>query len=159
MGITAENVARKYNVTRQEQDQYAYGSYLKTYKAIKNKYFKNELCQTSLKDEVRADTTLVKLSQLKPVFKKKGSVSAGNASSLNDGAAFLALASSDYIKANKIKPLAKILSWSSSAGNPDYMGITPITAIQKLMKKMSVKIGYFDLIEINEASLISIRSK
>ena len=151
MGITAENVARKYNVTRQEQDQYAYASYLKTYKAIKNKYFKNELCQTSLKDEVRADTTLVKLSQLKPVFKKKGSVSAGNASSLNDGAAFLALASSDYIKANKIKPLAKILSWSSSAGNPDYMGITPITAIQKLMKKMSVNIGYFDLIEINEA--------
>ena len=100
---------------------------------------------------MRADTTLVKLSQLKPVFKKKGSVSAGNASSLNDGAAFLALASSDYIKTNRIKPLAKILSWSSSAGNPDYMGITPITAIQKLMKKMSVNISYFDLIEINEA--------
>ena len=151
MGITAENVSRKYTVTRQEQDQYAYQSYLKTYKAQKNKYFKNELIKSDFKDQVRSDTTLSKLSQLKAVFKKKGTVTAGNASSLNDGAAFLVLASSDYIKTNKIKPLAKVLDWSASAGNPDYMGVTPITAIQKLMKKMSVKIGFFDLIEINEA--------
>ena len=151
MGITAENVSRKYTVTRQEQDQYAYQSYLKTYKAQKNKYFKNELIKSDYKDQVRSDTTLSKLSQLKAAFKKKGTVTAGNASSLNDGAAFLVLASSDYIKANKIKPLAKVLDWSASAGNPDFMGVTPITAIQKLMKKMSVKIGFFDLIEINEA--------
>ena len=151
MGITAENVSRKYTVTRQEQDQYAYQSYLKTYKAQKNKYFKNELIKSDYKDQVRSDTTLSKLSQLKAVFKKKGTVTAGNASSLNDGAAFLVLASSDYIKANKIKPLAKVLDWSASAGNPDLMGVTPITSIQKLMKKMSVKIGFFDLIEINEA--------
>ena len=151
MGITAENVSRKYTVTRQEQDQYAYQSYLKTYKAQKNKYFKNELIKSDYKDQVRSDTTLTKLSQLKAAFKKTGTVTAGNASSLNDGAAFLVLASSDYIKTNKIKPLAKVLDWSASAGNPDYMGVTPITAIQKLMKKMSVKIGFFDLIEINEA--------
>ncbi len=151
MGITAENVSRKYTVTRQEQDQYAYQSYLKTYKAQKNKYFKNELIKSDFKDQVRSDTTLSKLSQLKAAFKKKGTVTAGNASSLNDGAAFLVLASSDYIKTNKIKPLAKVLDWSASAGNPDFMGVTPITAIQKLMKKMSVKIGFFDLIEINEA--------
>ena len=151
MGITAENVSRKYTVTRQEQDQYAYQSYLKAYKAQKNKYFKNELIKSDYKDQVRSDTTLSKLSQLKAVFKKKGTVTAGNASSLNDGAAFLVLASSDYIKTNKIKPLAKVLDWSASAGNPDFMGVTPITAIQKLMKKMSVKIGFFDLIEINEA--------
>ena len=151
MGITAENVSRKYTVTRQEQDQYAYQSYLKTYKAQKNKYFKNELIKSDYKDQVRSDTTLSKLSQLKAAFKKTGTVTAGNASSLNDGAAFLVLASSDYIKTNKIKPLAKVLDWSASAGNPDYMGVTPITAIQKLMKKMSVKIGFFDLIEINEA--------
>ena len=151
MGITAENVSRKYTVTRQEQDQYAYQSYLKTYKAQKNKYFKNELIKSDYKDQVRSDTTLSKLSQLKAAFKKKGTVTAGNASSLNDGAAFLVLASSDYIKTNKIKPLAKVLDWSASAGNPDFMGVTPITAIQKLMKKMSVKIGFFDLIEINEA--------
>ena len=151
MGITAENVSRKYTVTRQEQDQYAYQSYLKTYKALKNKYFKNELIKSDYKDQVRSDTTLSKLSQLKAAFKKTGTVTAGNASSLNDGAAFLVLASSDYIKTNKIKPLAKVLDWSASAGNPDYMGVTPITAIQKLMKKMSVKIGFFDLIEINEA--------
>jgi len=151
MGITAENVSRKYIVTRQEQDQYAYQSYLKTYKAQKNKYFKNELIKSDYKDQVRSDTTLNKLSQLKAAFKKTGTVTAGNASSLNDGAAFLALASSDYIKTNKIKPLAKVLDWSASAGNPDFMGVTPITAIQKLMKKMSVKISFFDLIEINEA--------
>ena len=151
MGITAENVSRKYTVTRQEQDQYAYQSYLKTYKAQKNKYFKNELIKSDYKDQVRSDTTLSKLSQLKAAFKKTGTVTAGNASSLNDGAAFLVLASSDYIKTNKIKPLAKVLDWSASAGNPDFMGVTPITAIQKLMKKMSINIGFFDLIEINEA--------
>ena len=151
MGITAENVSRRYTVTRQDQDQFAYQSYLKTYKAIKNNYYKNELIKSTYKDEVRKDTTLVKLGQLKAVFKKSGTVTAGNASSLNDGASFLALASERYIKSNKIKPLAKILSWASSAGNPDYMGVTPITAIQKLMKKMGVNIDYFDLVEINEA--------
>ena len=151
MGITAENVARKYTVTRQEQDHYSYKSYVKTYKALKNRYFKNELIQSDLKDQVRGDTTLVKLGQLKAVFKNKGTVTAGNASSLNDGAAFIALASESYVKTNKIRPLAKVLAWSSSAGNPDYMGITPITAIEKLMKKMSINIGFFDLIEINEA--------
>ena len=151
MGITAENVSRKYNVTRQDQDHFAYQSYLKTYKSIKNNYFKSELTKFSNKDEVRKDTTLVKLRQLKAVFKKSGTVTAGNASSLNDGACFLALASENYINSNKIKPIAKILSWASSAGNPDYMGVTPITAIQKLMKKMGVNISYFDLVEINEA--------
>ena len=151
MGITAENVSRKYNVTRQDQDQFAYQSYLKTYKAIKNNYFKNELTKTPLKDEVRKDTTLPKLSQLKAVFKKSGTVTAGNASSLNDGASFLALASEKYVTSNKIKPIAKVLSWASSAGNPDYMGVTPITAIQKLIKKMSVNINYFNLVEVNEA--------
>ena len=151
MGITAENVSRRYNVTRQDQDQFAYQSYLKTYKAIKNNYYKNELIKSTYKDEVRKDTTLVKLGQLKAVFKKSGTVTAGNASSLNDGASFLALASERYVKSNKIRPIAKILSWASSAGNPDYMGVTPITAIQKLMKKMGVNIGYFDLVEINEA--------
>ena len=151
MGITAENVSRRYTVTRQDQDQFAYQSYLKTSKAIKNNYFKNELIKSPYKDEVRKDTTLVKLGQLKAVFKKSGTVTAGNASSLNDGASFLALASEKYIKSNKIRPIAKILSWASSAGNPDYMGVTPITAIQKLMKKMGVNIGYFDLVEINEA--------
>ena len=151
MGITAENVSRRYTVTRQDQDQFAFQSYLKTYKAIKNNYFKNELMKSPYKDEVRKDTTLVKLGQLKAVFKKSGTVTAGNASSLNDGASFIVLASENYINSNKIKPIAKILSWASSAGNPDYMGVTPITAIQKLMKKMGVNIGYFDLVEINEA--------
>jgi acetyl-CoA C-acetyltransferase len=79
---------------------------VKTYKALKNRYFKNELIQSDLKDQVRGDTTLVKLGQLKVVFKNKGTVTAGNASSLNDGAAFIALASESYVKTNKIKPIS-----------------------------------------------------
>ena len=151
MGITAENVARKYKVTREQQDQYAIQSFQKAYLAIKKNYFKAETVQNNFKDEVRLGTTLEKLAQLKAVFKKNGTVTAGNASSLNDGASMLALASHSYIQANQIKPLAKVLGWSSSAGNPDFMGITPITAIQKLLKNLSVKINYFDLVEINEA--------
>ena len=151
MGITAENVARKYKVTREQQDQYAIQSYQKAYLAIKKNFFKSEIIQNNFKDEVRSGTTLEKLSQLKAVFKKNGTVTAGNASSLNDGASMLALASQSYIQINKIKPLAKILGWSSSAGNPDFMGITPITAIQKLLKNLSLNMNYFDLVEINEA--------
>jgi len=151
MGITAENVAHKYKVSREQQDQYAIQSYQKAYSAIKKNYFKSEIIQSSFKDEIRIGTTLEKLSQLKAVFKKNGTVTAGNASSLNDGASMLALASQSYIQINKFKPLAKILGWSSSAGNPDFMGITPITAIQKLLKNLSVNMNYFDLVEINEA--------
>ena len=151
MGMTAENVARKYKVSREDQDQYATKSYEKAYQAIKKNYFKSEMIQNNFKDEIRPGTTLTKLSQLKAVFKKNGSVTAGNASSLNDGASILVLASQSYIQANQIKPLAKVLGWSSSAGNPDYMGITPITAIQKLLKNLSVNMNYFDLVEINEA--------
>jgi acetyl-CoA acetyltransferase family protein len=151
MGITAENVAKKYKVSRKDQDRYAYQSYSKAYEAIKKNYFKNEIIHTDFQDQVRPGTTLEKLSQLKPVFKNKGSVTAGNASSLNDGASFVAIASHGYIKAHKLKPKAKILGWTSSAGNPDYMGITPITAISKLLKNLSVKIDFFDLVEVNEA--------
>ena len=151
MGITAENVARKYKVSREQQDQYAFQSYQKVYQAIKKNYFKSETIQDDFRDEVRIGTTLEKLSQLKAVFKKNGTVTAGNASSLNDGASMLALGSQSYIQANKVKPLAKILGWSSSAGNPDLMGITPITAIQKLLKNLSINMNYFDLVEVNEA--------
>ena len=151
MGMTAENVARKYKVSREQQDQYAIQSYQKTYLSIKKNYFKAEIIQNNFKDEVRLGTTFEKLSQLKAVFKKNGTVTAGNASSLNDGASILALASQSYVRTNKIKPLAKILGWSSSAGNPDFMGVTPITAIQKLLKNLSVNMNYFDLVEINEA--------
>jgi acetyl-CoA acetyltransferase family protein len=151
MGMTAENVARKYKVSREDQDQYASKSYEKAYQAIKKKYFKSEMIQNNFKDEIRPGTTLAKLSQLKAVFKKNGSVTAGNASSLNDGASMLVLASQSYIQSNQIKPLAKVLGWSSSAGNPDLMGITPITAIQKLLKNLSVNMNYFDLVEVNEA--------
>ena len=151
MGMTAENVARKYKVAREDQDQYATRSYEKAYQAIKKNYFKSEMIQNNFKDEIRTGTTLTKLSQLKAVFKKNGTITAGNASSLNDGASMMVLASQSYVQANQIKPLAKVLGWSSSAGNPDYMGITPITAIQKLLKNLSVNMNYFDLVEINEA--------
>ncbi len=151
MGITAENVAKRYKVTRKEQDEFAFSSYQKAYKALKNNYFKNELISTSLIDEVRPDTKLQKLSLLKAVFKKEGTVTAGNASSINDGAAMLVLSSEDYCRNNNVKPIAKIIGWSDYAGDPDYMGITPIHAIKNLMKKLNVSLNFFDLIEVNEA--------
>jgi|TARA_B110000495_G_scaffold137389_1_gene120448 acetyl-CoA acetyltransferase family protein len=151
MGITAENVAKRYKVSRKDQDEFAFNSYQKAYKALKNNYFKNELISTSLIDEVRPDTKLEKLSSLKSAFKKEGTVTAGNASSLNDGAAMLALSSDDYCKNYKIKPIAKIIGWSDYAGDPNYMGITPIHAIKNLLKKLNVSLDFFDLVEINEA--------
>ena len=151
MGITAENVARRYKVTRLEQDQFAFYSYKKAYNALKKNYFKNELISGSLVDEVRQGTKLEKLSSLKAVFKNNGTVTAGNASSLNDGASMLLIGSSKYCDSNKIKPIAKIIGWSDYAGDPDYMGITPIHAIKNLIKKLNVSLDFFDLIEVNEA--------
>tara|TARA_B100001093_G_scaffold109898_1_gene102143 strand:- start:6808 stop:7953 length:1146 start_codon:yes stop_codon:yes gene_type:complete len=151
MGVTAENVARRYKVTRLEQDEFAFHSYKKAYNALKKNYFKNELISGPLVDEVRQGTKLEKLSSLKAVFKKNGTVTAGNASSLNDGASMLLIGSSKYCDSNKIKPIAKIIGWSDYAGDPDYMGITPIHAIKNLMKKLNVSLDFFDLIEVNEA--------
>ncbi|MAV82294.1 MAG: acetyl-CoA C-acyltransferase [Pelagibacteraceae bacterium] len=151
MGMTAENVAKKYKVSRKQQDKFAINSYKKAYKATKNNYFKNELIDTNFNDEFRQDTDLKKLSNLKPVFKSGGTVTAGNSSSLNDGASMILLGSQKYCKKNNIKPIAKIIGWADSAGDPDYMGITPIKAIGNLMKKLKVNIDFFDLIEVNEA--------
>lgn len=151
MGITAENVAKRYKVTRKEQDEFAFNSYQKAYKALKNNHFKNELIVTSLTDEVRPDTKIQKLTMLKAVFKKEGTVTAGNASSINDGASMLVLGSENYCKINKVKPIAKIIGYSDYSGDPDYMGITPVHAIKNLMKKLNVSLDFFDLIEINEA--------
>ena len=151
MGITAENVARRYKVTRLEQDEFAFHSYKKAYNALKKNYFKNELISSPLLDEVRQGTKLEKLSSLKAVFKNNGTVTAGNASSLNDGASMLLIGSSKYCESNKIKPIAKIIGWSDHAGDPDYMGITPIHAIKNLIKKLNVSLDFFDLVEVNEA--------
>ena len=162
MGITAENVAKKYNVSREEQDSFAYNSQLKAINAIKNKVFNNEIVPIEIQhrkgnyvvsqDEgPREDVSLESLAKLKPVFKSDGTVTAGNASSINDGAAMLLLANQDYIKGNNATPIARLIGYSEAAVDPAYMGIGPVPAIRSVLKKSNWELSDVELIELNEA--------
>ncbi len=162
MGITAENVAAKYNVTREEQDQLAYESQAKAIKAIKSGAFKQEIVPVTIKgkkgdiifdtDEYpRENTTLETLRGLRPAFKKDGTVTAGNASGINDGAAALVLMSADKAKQMGIKPLARIMGYASGGVDPSIMGIAPVTATKKALSKAGLAVKDIDLIEANEA--------
>lgn len=162
MGITAENVAAKYNVTREEQDQLAYESQEKAVKAIKSGAFKQEIVPVTIKgkkgdiifdtDEYpRENTTLETLRGLRPAFKKDGTVTAGNASGINDGAAALVLMSGDKAKQMGIKPLARILGYASGGVDPSIMGIAPVTATKKALSRAGLTVKDIDLIEANEA--------
>ena len=158
MGLTAENVAEKYHVTREMQDSYALKSHQKAAAAIEKGYFKSEIVPFEIqgtwvtKDEsVRVDTSMEKLATLKPVFKEGGSVTAGNASPLNDGASAVILASESYAIENQLPILAKIKSTSEVGIDPKFMGISPITAIEKLIEQVDLSLEEIDLFEINEA--------
>lgn len=163
MGMTAENVAAKYKVSREDQDKFAAASHQKAAKAHAEGRFKNEMVPVEVtlpdgkkvvldKDEnVRPDTTAEKLAALKPVFKADGSVTAGNSSPLTDGAAFVVLMSADRAKALGIKPLAKIRAMAVAGCDPAYMGIGPVPAVQKVLKRAGMTIKDIDLIELNEA--------
>jgi len=163
MGITAENVAAKYGITRAEQDEFAYSSQMKCAAAIKSGRFKDEIVSVELPqrkgppvvfdtDEFpRPDTTLEALAKLSPAFKKDGTVTAGNASGINDGAAALVLASGEYVKRTGAKPMARIVSFASVGVDPAYMGIGPIGAIRKALEKAKLSISDIDLFELNEA--------
>jgi acetyl-CoA acetyltransferase family protein len=163
MGMTAENVAAKYKVSREDQDKFAAASHQKAAKAHQEGRFKNEMVPVEItlpdgkkvvldKDEnIRPDTTVEKLAALKPVFKEGGSVTAGNSSPLTDGAAFVVIMSSDRAKALGIKPLAKIRAMAVAGCDPALMGIGPIPAVQKLLKRAGMTIKDVDLIELNEA--------
>ena len=162
MGVTAENVAEKYKITRKEQDLFSLDSQQKTEKTIKENRFKDELItfeikkndkiETFKKDEYpREDLNIEKLESLKTVFKDNGTVTAGNSSGLNDGAAALVLMSREEAELRSIEPLAKIVSWATCGVEPSLMGLGPIPATNLALKKAGWQISDVDLFEINEA--------
>tara|TARA_Y100000590_G_scaffold398618_1_gene481172 strand:+ start:383 stop:1561 length:1179 start_codon:yes stop_codon:yes gene_type:complete len=159
MGMTAENVAAKWQITRKDQDDFALSSQLKTEKAQKEGKFKDEIIpsifngknQLNIDEHSRANMTLERLAKLKPSFKKEGTVTPGNASGINDGAAAVVLMSDDEAKKRNLQPLAKIVSWATCGVDPSLMGSGPIPASKKALKKAGWKIKDLDLIESNEA--------
>ncbi|MDE2078711.1 MAG: acetyl-CoA C-acyltransferase family protein [Burkholderiales bacterium] len=163
MGITAENVAARYDITRQQQDAYAVQSQERAAKAIAAGVFKEQIVPVEIKtrkgvvlfdtDEgVKADTSLDALAKMKPAFKKEeGTVTAGNASTLNDGAGAVVMASAEKAKALGLKPLARLVSYAHAGVEPEYMGIGPVPASKLALEKAGLKVSDLDLIESNEA--------
>lgn len=163
MGITAENVASKYNITREEQDEFSANSQNKAETAIKAGKFKNEIVPVNVpqpkgnpiifeQDEFpRFGTTKETLAKLKPAFKKDGTVTAGNSSGINDGAAAVLLMDSERAEENGIKPLATIEGYGSYGVEPELMGMGPIHATRIALEKADMNISQIDLVELNEA--------
>ena len=158
MGVTAENVARKFNISRVEQDDFAINSQKKTEAAINSNRFNDELIKinqsgTNLdKDEhPRRGIMKADLEKLKTVFLKNGTVTPGNSSGINDGAAALLLTTMDEVIRKSIKPLAKIISWASVGVDPTLMGLGPIGAVREAVKRAKWNLNEIDLFEINEA--------
>ncbi len=162
MGTTAENISEKYNISKQDQDKFATLSQNKAEEAQKKNKFESEILSVAVKqkketvdfnnDEFpRHGSTLEKISSLKPVFKKDGTVTAGNASGLNDGAAAVTMMSEETSKKLNITPIARIISWATTGVDPAIMGIGPVPATKKALKIANWKIDDVDLIEANEA--------
>ena len=162
MGITAENIAEQYNITREEQDEFALSSQKKAAAAIENNQFANEIAPIVIKtrreeiifdiDEfVRPNTTLESLAKLRPAFKKDGTVTAGNASGINDGAACVVLMSETRAKELGLEVLAYIDGYASAGLDNTVMGLGPVPATQKVLEKLSLNIEDIDLFEMNEA--------
>ena len=162
MGVTAENVAEKYQISRDEQDMFALNSQKKTQDAINNDKFKNELIKLNIntddknfifeKDEhPRSNLNLEDLKKLKTVFKENGTVTAGNSSGINDGAAATILMSREEAELRGIEPLAKVVSWETCGVEPSLMGLGPIKAVNLALEKAEWKREDVDLFEVNEA--------
>jgi acetyl-CoA C-acetyltransferase len=158
MGVTAENVAKKFDISRQDQDEFALNSQKKTEAAILKNKFDDELIKINQdgsileKDEhPRMGLELTDLEKLKTVFKENGTVTPGNSSGINDGAAALLLTTLEEAEKKSIKPLAKIVSWASVGIDPALMGLGPIEAVCEAIKKAKWKLDEIDLFEINEA--------
>ena len=171
MGVTAENVAAKYGISRERQDEFSYNSHMKAAAAIKAGKFVDEIipvkAKMPCKDEnghpsfkevdfsmdecVRPDTTIEGLAKLKPLFRMGGSVTAGNSSQMNDGAAFVILMEEEFAKAHGMKPLARFKSFAVRGVHPGYMGLGPIEAIPKALDIAGVTLSDIELIELNEA--------
>ena len=159
MGVTAENVAKKFSISRNDQDLFAYKSQIKTKEAINKGKFNDEIVSIKLKngstfnkdEHPRTDVDIEKLSKLKPAFKENGTVTAGNSSGINDGAASVVLMSYEDAKKKKLNPLAKIVSWAQCGVDPSLMGTGPINASKEALKKAGWKKDELDIIESNEA--------
>ena len=170
MGLTAEKVVREYKISREDQDEFAYNSHMKALNAIKEGYFKDQIVPIEIEDVhlengkrtvnkfvidtdegPRADTTVEALSKLKPVFAAGGTVTAGNSSQTSDGAAFVLVMSEDMMKELNLKPIARLVSYALAGVDPTLMGIGPIEAVPKALKKANMKLDDLDLIELNEA--------
>ncbi|HEV3234833.1 MAG TPA: acetyl-CoA C-acyltransferase [Candidatus Dormibacteraeota bacterium] len=159
MGMTAENVADKYGVTREEMDEYAYGSQMRATKARDTGIFDREIItvatpdgtEVSQDDGIRPDTTLEGLAGLKPVFKEDGRVTAGNSCPLNDGAAAVVVLEAEYAKQLGIKPLARIVGSAVSGLDPAIMGVGPIEACKRVFAQTGMTVDDIDVVELNEA--------
>ncbi len=161
MGETAENVAEKWKITREQQDAFALASQQKYAAAALAKKFDKELVSISIakgketlefsRDEYPRETSLEKLAQLKPAFKEGGSVTAGNSSGINDGAAACLIASEETIKKLNLKPLARVVSMAIAGVDPAYMGVGPVPATQKALQRAGLKVSDIGLVELNEA--------
>jgi len=163
LGETAENVAKKFDITREDQDELAMQSHKKAAAAWDSGAFANEVVpipvpgekgavtQFTRDESIRADTTLEKLAKLEPAFKKGGTVTAGNASPLNDGAAAVCLASEEGCKALGAQPLARVMAGATVGVDPNYMGEGPIPATKKALARAGLRVPNVDLVEINEA--------
>jgi 3-oxoadipyl-CoA thiolase len=162
MGETAENVAKQWNISREAQDEFAFNSQQKYFSALKADRWKEEIAGVEImndrkekvlfdKDEHPRQTTLEKLAQLKPAFAKDGSVTAGNSSGINDGSAAMLLASEDAVKKYNLKPMGRIVSMGIAGVDPSIMGIGPVPATKKALKRAGLTINDIDLIEMNEA--------
>ena len=163
MGVAAELIADKYKVTREDQDTFAYESHRKAVAAIESGKFKAEIVPVQIPQKKgaavvidtdegpRKDTEIAKLAALKPAFKPNGTVTAGNAPSVNDGASALVVMSEERAKKMGVKPMARIVGYSTGGTAPEWLFYAPVVAVQKLMKQMGVTIDHWDLIEANEA--------
>ena len=162
MGITAENVAEQWAITREEQDAAAVESHNRAQRAIEENRFDDQIVPVELKsrkgvvnystdEHVRFDCTIADMAKLRPAFKKEGSVTAGNASGINDAAAIVVMADSEYAKANGLKPLAKLVGYAFAGVAPEIMGIGPVPAVNKLLEKTGISKDDIDVWEVNEA--------
>ena len=163
MGITAENVAERYKISREAQDQAAYESHRRAAAAIAAGYFKEQIVPVEIAtrkgtvlfeidEHVKASTTVEVLAGMKPAFKKEGgTVTAGNASGLNDGAGAIVMVGGDRVAALGVKPIARLVGYAHAGVEPAYMGIGPVPATRKVLERTGLKIGDMDVIEANEA--------
>ncbi len=161
MGETAENVAEKWKISREEQDEFGLSSQQKYFAAHQLNRFNEELVSITVqkgkdtiefnKDEYPRETSLEKLAALKPAFKEKGTITAGNSSGINDGAAACLIASDEFVTKSNLNPMVRVMSMAIAGVEPAYMGVGPVPAVQKALKRAGLKISDIGLVELNEA--------